>query len=107
MDSEAPAPGFQRIARPGVIPKLSLSRRSTLAAMFLKLSDKLAMLCDLRIEAGEEGFDRELAELDRTELERLLGEACDALIDSDSQHERELRKLHDQLVRRDVQPEGH
>ena len=46
----------------------------------------------------------ELADLDRTELERLLAEACDALIGADTQHERELRKLSERLGQRDVLP---
>jgi rubrerythrin len=34
------------------------------------------------------------------EIERLLGEAVDALLDAEQQHQRELRKLAEQLGKR-------
>jgi hypothetical protein len=65
--------------------------------MNLEVSERLALLCDIRVEGGEEGFEEELAERSRPELETLLGEAVDALLDAEQQHEREMRNLAQRL----------
>lgn len=65
--------------------------------MNLEVSERLAFLCDVRLEGGEEGFEEELAERSRPELEELPGEAVDALLDAEQQHEREMRSLADRL----------
>ena len=52
------------------------------------------------LEGGEEGFEDDLAERDRGDIERLLGEAVDALLDAEQQHQREMRKLVERLGKR-------
>jgi hypothetical protein len=59
----------------------------------IKVSERLAYLCDVRLEAGNEGFEEELAERSPSELVAILGEAVDALLDAESQHKREIRRL--------------
>ena len=46
-----------------------------------------------------EGFDSAVAEMSRERLEALLGEAVDALLDAQTQHEREMRRLAGELQR--------
>jgi hypothetical protein len=67
--------------------------------MELEVSEELEMLCDTRLEGGEEGFESALAELPRERVEALFAEAVDALLDAQSQHERELRRLAERLKR--------
>ncbi len=64
------------------------------------MSERLAYLCDVRLEGGEEGFEDELAERDRGELEAILAEAVDALLDAEEQHRRELRRVAERLSKR-------
>ena len=71
------------------------------AGVDIKVSERLAYLCDVRLEAGEEGFAEELAEPERPELEAILVEAVDALLDAEEQHKRELRQLAERLSKRD------
>jgi hypothetical protein len=63
----------------------------------LEVGEQLEMLCDTRLEGGEEGFDSAVAEMSRERLEALLGEAVDALLDAQTQHEREMRRLAQRL----------
>ena len=65
--------------------------------MDINVSDRLAYLCDVRLVAGNEGFEEELAERPRAEVIAILGEAVDALLDADSQHQREMRRLAERL----------
>jgi hypothetical protein len=67
----------------------------------IKVSERLAYLCDVRIEGGEEGFAEELAERERGELEAILAEAVDALLDAEEQHKREVRQIAERLSKRD------
>jgi hypothetical protein len=67
----------------------------------IKVSERLAYLCDVRLEGGEEGFEEELAERDRGELEAILAEAVDALLDAEEQHKREVRRIVERLSKRD------
>jgi hypothetical protein len=67
----------------------------------IKVSDRLAYLCDLRLEGGEEGFEEELAERERAELEAILAEAIDALLDAEAQHKREMTRTAERLSKRD------
>jgi hypothetical protein len=63
----------------------------------INVSERLAYLCDVRLEAGNEGFQEELAERSPAELVAILGEAIDALLDAESQHQREIRRLAERL----------
>jgi hypothetical protein len=65
----------------------------------LEVSEQLEMLCDTRLEGGEEGFESAVAEMPRERLETLLGDAVDALLDAQAQHEREMRRLAQRLER--------
>jgi hypothetical protein len=65
--------------------------------MDINVSERLAYLCDVRLEAGNEGFEEELAERPRAEVIAILGEAVDALLDAESQHQREMRRLAERL----------
>jgi hypothetical protein len=62
-------------------------------AVDVEVGEQLEMLCDTRLEGGEEGFDSAVAEMSRERLEALLGEAVDALLEAQTQHEREMRRL--------------
>jgi len=66
----------------------------------LQVSEQLEMLCDTRLEGGEEGFESAVAEMPRERVEALLGEAVDALLDAQTQHEREMRRRAERLQRR-------
>jgi hypothetical protein len=63
----------------------------------LEVSEQLEMLCDTRLEGGEDGFESAVDGMPRERLEALLGEAVDALLDAQTQHERELRRLGQRL----------
>jgi len=65
--------------------------------MDILVSEQLEMLCDTRLEGGEEGFESAVAELTRERVEALLAEAVDALLDAQTQHEREMRRLAQRL----------
>jgi hypothetical protein len=65
--------------------------------MDIKVSERLAYLCDVRLAAGPEGFEEGLADEPPSELIAILGEAVDALLDAESQHQRELRRLAERL----------
>jgi hypothetical protein len=65
--------------------------------MELNVSEQLEMLCDTRLEGGEEGFESALAEMCRERVEALLAEAVDALLDAQTRHEREMRRLAQRL----------
>jgi hypothetical protein len=45
----------------------------------INVSERLAYLCDVRLGAGDEGFDEELDDKSHSELVAILGEAVDAL----------------------------
>jgi len=66
--------------------------------MELEVSEELALLCDLRLENGPEGFETALAEMSQEEVESLFGEAVDALLDAQAKHEREMRRLAQRLT---------
>jgi len=51
--------------------------------MEINVSERLAYLCDVRLEGGDEGFVEELAERPVAELVAILGEAVDALLDAE------------------------
>jgi hypothetical protein len=63
----------------------------------LEVSEQLALLCDTRLEGGPEGFADVLEEMSREEVESLFGEAIDALLDAETKHEREMRRLAERL----------
>jgi len=65
----------------------------------LEVSEQLEMLCDTRHEGGEEGFESAVAEMPRERVEALLAEAVDALLDAQTQHESEMRRLAQRLQR--------
>jgi hypothetical protein len=65
--------------------------------MELEVSEELALLCDLRLEGGPEGFATALDEMSQEEVESLFGEAIDALLDAQAKHEREMRRLAQRL----------
>jgi hypothetical protein len=65
----------------------------------LEVSERLALLCDIRLEGGPEGFEAELEEMSRADVESLFGEAVDALLDAQTKHEREIRRLAERLQR--------
>jgi len=65
--------------------------------MELEVSEQLALLCDTRLEGGPEGFADALGEMSRDEVESLFGEAIDALLDAQTKHEREMRRLAQRL----------
>ena len=65
--------------------------------MDINVSERVAYLCDVRLEAGNEGFEEELAERPRAEVIAILGEAVDALLDAERQHQREMRRLAERL----------
>jgi hypothetical protein len=65
--------------------------------MELEVSEQLAMLCDTRLEGGPEGFEAALEEMSPKEVESLFGEAIDALLDAQTKHEGELRRLAERL----------
>jgi hypothetical protein len=65
----------------------------------IKVSERLAYLCDIRLEGGPEGFTEDLAERKRDELEELLAEAVDALLDAEEQHKREVRQIAERFKR--------
>jgi hypothetical protein len=65
----------------------------------LEVSEQLARLCDTRLEGGPEGFAAVLEEMSREHLESLFGEAIDALLDAQTKHEREMRRLAQRLQR--------
>jgi hypothetical protein len=65
--------------------------------MELEVSEQLALLCDTRLEGGPEGFAAAVEELSPEEIESLFGEAIDALLDAQTQHEREMRRLAQRL----------
>ena len=65
--------------------------------MEIRVGEQLEILCDTRLEGGEEGFESAVAELSRSEVEALLGEAIDALLDAQTQHEQEMRRLAQRL----------
>jgi hypothetical protein len=65
----------------------------------LEVSEQLTLLCDIRLEGGPEGFEAELQNMPRADIESLLGEAVDALLDAQTKHEREIRRLTQRLQR--------
>jgi hypothetical protein len=65
----------------------------------LEVSEQLALLCDVRLEGGPEGFEAELEDMSRADIELLFGEAVDALLDAQTKHEREMRRLIQRLQR--------
>jgi hypothetical protein len=65
--------------------------------MEINVSERLAYLCDVRLEGGNEGFEEELADRPVAEVVSILGEAVDALLDAESQHKREMQKLAERL----------
>jgi hypothetical protein len=65
----------------------------------LEVSEQLALLCDIRLEGGPEGFEAELEDMSRADLESLFGEAVDVLLDAQTKHEREIRRLTQRLQR--------
>ena len=65
--------------------------------MELEVSEQLALLCDIRLEGGPEGFADALEEMSPEEVESLFGEAIDALLDAQTKHEREMRRLAERL----------
>jgi len=65
----------------------------------LEVSEQLALLCDTRLESGPEGFAEALEEMSQEEVESLFGEAIDALLDAQTKHEREMRRLAERLQR--------
>jgi hypothetical protein len=67
----------------------------------IKVTERLAYLCDVRLEAGEEGFAEQLALRERGELQAILVEAVDALVDAEEQHQREVRRMAERLSKRD------
>ena len=67
--------------------------------MELEVSERLALLCDTRLEGGPEGFAEALGEMSPVEVEALFGEAIDALLDAQTKHEREMRRLAERLQR--------
>jgi hypothetical protein len=67
--------------------------------MEIEVSEQLALLCDTRLEGGPEGFAEAVDELSPAEITKLFGEAVDALLDGQSKHEREMRRLADRLQR--------
>jgi RNase adaptor protein for sRNA GlmZ degradation len=67
--------------------------------MEIEVSEQLALLCDIRLEAGPEGFAEAVDELSPAEITELFGEAVDALLVAQSKHEREMRRLADRLQR--------
>lgn len=67
--------------------------------MELEVSEELDRLCDTRLEGGEEGFEAAVGDLPRERVEALLGEAVDVLLDAQTQHEREMRRLAERLRR--------
>jgi hypothetical protein len=66
----------------------------------IKVSERLAHLCDIRLEGGPEGFSEELAERERDEVEEILAEAVDALLDAEEQHKRDVRQIAERLGKR-------
>jgi hypothetical protein len=71
------------------------------AGVDIKVTERLAYLCDVRLEAGEEGFAEQLALRERGELQAILVEAVDALVDAEEQHQREVRRMAERLSERD------
>jgi hypothetical protein len=67
--------------------------------MEIEVSEQLALLCDTRLEGGPEGFAEAVDELSSAEITELFGETVDALLDAQSKHEREMRRLADRLQR--------
>ena len=67
--------------------------------MELEISEQLALLCDIRLEGGPEGFEDALEEMSPADIELLFGEAVDALLDAQTKHEREIRRLAERLKR--------
>jgi hypothetical protein len=65
--------------------------------MELEVSEHLALLCDTRLEGGPKGFADALEEMSQQEVEALFGEAVDALLDAQTKHEREMRRLAQRL----------
>jgi hypothetical protein len=65
--------------------------------MEIDVSEQLALLCDTRLEGGPEGFAAALEGLSPIEVEALFGEAIDLLLDAQTQHEREMRRLAERL----------
>ena len=65
--------------------------------MELEVSEQLALLCDTRLEGGLEAFAAALDEMSQQEVEALFGEAIDALLDAQTKHEREMRRLAQRL----------
>ena len=63
------------------------------------MSEQLALLCDTRLEGGPAGFAEAVDELSSAEITELFGEAVDALLDAQSKHDREMRRLADRLER--------
>ncbi len=61
--------------------------------------DRLAWLCHVLLEGGPEAFETEIADLRREELAGLLVQACEALVDVEARHERELRRVAGRLRR--------
>jgi hypothetical protein len=52
----------------------------------LEISEQLALLCDIRLEGGREGFKDALEDMSRADIESLFGEAVDALLDAETKH---------------------
>jgi hypothetical protein len=71
------------------------------AGVDIKVTERLAYLCDVRLEAGEEGFAEQLALRERGELQAILVEPVDALVDAEEQHQREVRRMAERLSERD------
>jgi hypothetical protein len=65
----------------------------------LEISEQLALLCDIRLEGGPEGFEGALEDMSLADIELLFGEAVDALLDAQTKHEREIRRLAERLQR--------
>ena len=67
--------------------------------MEIEVSEQLSLLCDTRLEGGPAGFAEVVDELSSAEITELFGEAVDALLDAQSKHDREMRRLADRLER--------
>ena len=63
------------------------------------MSEQLSLLCDTRLEGGPAGLAEAVDELSSAEITELFGEAVDALLDAQSKHDREMRRLADRLER--------
>jgi hypothetical protein len=81
------------------LERIPVPAPTALVFVELEVSEQLALLCDVRLEGGPEGFEAALEDMSRAEIESLFVEAVDALLDAQTKHEREIRRLTQRLQR--------